>query len=71
MSDLFPLLWLPSLAMLALVAASAFFSASETALFYLSPDELRSMRAGPPREQAAAALLGSPDRLLTGLLFWN
>jgi putative hemolysin len=65
-------LWVPgSIAMLALLSASAFFSGSETALFYLSQDELRTFRLGRPRERVAAALLGDPDRLLTAILFWN
>ncbi|MBA3314189.1 MAG: CNNM domain-containing protein [Planctomycetota bacterium] len=71
MSDLLPLLWLPGLAMLVLVLLSAFFSGSETAMFYLSPDELRAMRLGNGRERAAASLLTNPDRLLTAVLFWN
>ena len=58
--------------MLCLVLASGFFSASETALFYLSHDELRALRAGRSREHiTAAALLSDPDRLLTAILFWN
>ena len=57
--------------MLCLVLASGFFSASETALFYLSHDELRGLRASRPREHMAAALLSNPDRLLTAILFWN
>src|SRR5690606_6488809 len=48
-----------------------FCSGSETAMFYLSPDELRTMRVGTPRERAVAGLLASPDRLLTAILFWN
>ncbi|MGC1273959.1 MAG: CNNM domain-containing protein [Planctomycetaceae bacterium] len=71
MSDLLPLLWLPGLVMFGLAAVSAFCSGSETAIFYLSPDELRAMRSGSSREQAVAALLAAPERLLTGLLFWN
>lgn len=71
MSDVLPLLWLPGLVMIGLVAISAFCSGSETAIFYLSPDELRAMRSGSSREQAVAALLAAPERLLTGLLFWN
>ncbi|MEX0716788.1 MAG: CNNM domain-containing protein [Planctomycetaceae bacterium] len=67
-----PELWLPgSLAMAALACASAFFSASETALFFLSHDELRTMRVGRPRERIAAALLADPERVLTAILFWN
>ena len=57
--------------MLCLVLGSGFFSASETALFYLSHDDLRSFRAGKPRERMAAALLSDADRLLTAVLFWN
>lgn len=65
-------LWAPGLAvMLVLTLASGFFSASETALFYLSHDELRAFRAGRPGERLAAALVGDPDRLLTGVLFFN
>jgi putative hemolysin len=74
MGDLIPLdhFWIPGVvAMLCLVLASGFFSASETALFYLSHDELRGLRAGRPREHMAASLLSNPDRLLTAILFWN
>jgi CBS domain containing-hemolysin-like protein len=64
--------WLPGLvAMLALMGMSAFLSASETALFYLSHEEIRGFRVGRTRERAAAALLSDPDRVLTGILFWN
>lgn len=65
-------LWLPGLlAMLALMACSGFLAASETALFFLSHDEIRAFRVGRPRERSAAALLADPDRALTGILFWN
>jgi CBS domain containing-hemolysin-like protein len=65
-------LWFPwVMAMLGLILASAFFSASETALFFLSHEELRSMRVGSARERLAASLLRRPDRLLTAVLFWN
>lgn len=65
-------LWLPGLAgMLLLILVSAFFSSSETALFYLSHDELRRLRVGRPRERAVVVLLSDPDRLLTAILFWN
>lgn len=65
-------LWLPgTLAMLCLVVASGFFSSSETALFYLTRDELREFRIGKPRQRLAAELLRDPDRLLTAVLFWN
>lgn len=61
--------WL--LAMGVLVLASGFFSSSETALFYLSHDELRAFRMGRARERIVARLLSDPDRLLTAVLFWN
>jgi len=65
-------LWLPGLtAMLCLILASGFFSASETALFYLSHEELRAMRVGTVRDRIAAGLMRQPDRLLTAVLFWN
>lgn len=64
--------WLPGLvAMLVLMGLSGFLSASETALFFLSHDEIRGFRTGRVRERAAAALLSDPDRVLTGILFWN
>jgi CBS domain containing-hemolysin-like protein len=58
-------------AMLVLMVLSAFLSGSETALFFLSHDEIRAFRVGRPRERAAAGLLADPDRALTGILFWN
>jgi putative hemolysin len=64
--------WLAGfVAMLVLMALSAFLSGSETALFFLSHDEIRAFRVGRPRERAAASLLADPDRALTGILFWN
>ena len=59
------------IAMCVLLLGSAFFSSSETALFYLSHDELRAFRMGRARERIAAQLLSQPDRLLTAILFWN
>jgi len=65
-------IWIPGVAaMTVLMIASGFFSSSETALFYLSRDELRRLRRGGSRERTAASLLSDPDRLLTGVLFWN
>ena len=61
--------WL--IAMTVLMLASGFFSSSETALFYLSHDELRAFRMGRARERLVAHLLSEPDRLLTAILFWN
>ena len=63
---------LPMLAaMVVLMACSGFFSASEAALFYLSPRDRRGMTSGTPGEQAATNLLQDPDRLLSAVLFWN
>lgn len=61
--------WL--LAMLLLLCGSAFFSASEAALFYLSRRDRRAFANGSTAQQIAAALLEQPDRLLTTVLFWN
>lgn len=70
MEDIIPLIpWL--LTMLALIACSAFFSASEAALFYLKPLDRREMESGSTAEKAAAELLLNPDRLLSAVLFWN
>lgn len=64
--------WLPGTAVLVvLIVVSAFFSAAETALFYLSRDELRRMQTGTPSERLVAALMRDPDRLLSVVLFWN
>ena len=64
--------WLPAiLAMAGLVLASGFFSSSETALFYLSRDDLIAFRVGTRRQRLVADLLADPDRLLTAVLFWN
>ncbi|WP_166820308.1 CNNM domain-containing protein [Thalassoroseus pseudoceratinae] len=54
-----------------LVIGSGFFSSSETALFFLSQDELRRFRVGKAPERIAASLMREPDRLLTAVLFWN
>ena len=65
-------IWFPgSLALLALIFASGFFSGSETAIFYLSRSELRQFSKGKPSEQIVAALAADADRLLTAVLFWN
>jgi putative hemolysin len=64
--------WLPGvLAMGVLCFASGFYSCSETALFFLSRDEVRAMQVGRPRQRLIAHLLRTPDRLLTAILFWN
>ena len=65
-------LWMPGMiAMLICVCCSALFSASETALFYLSYDQLREYRIGKRRERLIAKLMQDPDELLTVILFWN
>lgn len=64
--------WVPGvIAMVALICGSAFFSGSETALFYLTHDELRGFRVGTKRQRSVATLLSDPERLLTAILFWN
>ena len=67
MDSLLP--WLATMAVL--MACSGFFSASEAALFYLQPKDRRDMASGGPADKAAAALLETPDRLLSAILFWN
>jgi len=58
-------------AMTVLIGLSAFFSASEAALFYLRPGERRRLQFGNARDQVAFRLLTDPDRLLSAVLFWN
>lgn len=58
--------------MVCLLAGSGFFSASETALFFLSSEELQEFkRRNRGSEQRVVELLTDPDRLLTAVLFWN
>jgi len=54
-----------------LLACSAFFSASEAALFYLRRPQRRLLAAGNASQRMAAGLLADPNRLLTAVLFWN
>jgi len=65
--DLLP--WL--IPMIVLMGLSAFFSASEAALFYLTQADRRLMASGSEGEIAALKLLEHADRLLTAILFWN
>ena len=58
-------------AMSVLIFASAFFSSSEAALFYLDHGQRRRLAAGKRPQRIAAALLADPERLLTAVLFWN
>ncbi len=67
MISMFP--WL--LAMAILIGLSAFFSASEAALFSLPWQQRSRMTEGSPGQRACATLLVTPDRLLTAVLFWN
>ena len=63
---------LPGLfAILILLLCSAFFSASEAALFSLRRAQRRELDKGGRAAQAVARLLDDPDRLLTAVLFWN
>lgn len=58
--------------MVCLLCGSGFFSSSETALFFLSSDELEEFkRSGRASELRVVDLLADPDRLLTAVLFWN
>jgi putative hemolysin len=67
-----PELFVPLLAMACLLIASGFFSASETALFFLSSEEIAEFqRSNGASELRVVALLRDPDRLLTAVLFWN
>lgn len=65
--SLFP--WLVTMALL--LVCSAFFSASEAALFFLQPRDRRLLASGNPAERMAASLLKRPERLLSAVLFWN
>lgn len=57
--------------MVILLCVSAFCSASEAALFYLSPKDRREFAQGNPAQRAAAQLLKESDLLLTAVLFMN
>lgn len=63
--------WFELATMTALVAASAFFSGSEAALFSLARADRSEMTRGRAAERRAASLLTRPERLLTAILFWN
>jgi CBS domain containing-hemolysin-like protein len=65
------IVWPWLVAMAVLIACSAFFSASEAALFYLRWQDRRLLEAGSRAQRVAAGLLADPDRLLTAVLFWN
>ena len=60
------------LLMAALLACSAFFSGSETAIFNLTPRDLQRLRAAPGRLPAAIlTLAGEPSEFLNTVLFCN
>ena len=61
--------WL--IAMVVLIFASAFFSASEAALFSLRAGDRIALRNGRRGQRVAAELLDDPDRLLSAVLFCN
>ncbi|MBL8888546.1 MAG: DUF21 domain-containing protein [Planctomycetaceae bacterium] len=67
--------WLATLPIFAAIAVlmlfSAFFSASEAALFYLRDRDLRQLGRGGPRQIAVVTLLQSPERVLSAILFCN
>lgn len=54
-----------------LIGCSAFFSASEAALFFLRRADRRELSIGTPAQRAADRLLADPERLLSAVLFWN
>ncbi len=58
-------------AMVLLIGCSAFFSASEAALFSLRSSERRALGSGTRSQQVADRLLAAPERLLSSVLFWN
>ncbi|MGI9519533.1 MAG: CNNM domain-containing protein, partial [Pirellulaceae bacterium] len=64
-------LWPWLLAMVMLIGLSAFFSASEAALFLLRAGDRRRLETGTAGQRMAARLLDEPDRLLSAVLFWN
>jgi len=58
--------------MLLLLTVSAFFSASETAFFNLTPKQIQLLRKSASRlQKLAARLLKHPPKLLSSLLFGN
>ena len=61
--------WL--ITMVVLMVFSAFFSASEAALFYLRWQDRRALASGSRSQRIAAGLLEHPERLLFTVLFWN
>ncbi|WP_284008917.1 DUF21 domain-containing protein [Haloarcula pelagica] len=58
-------------AIVVLLAASAFFSSSETALFTVSRESLTAVAESDPRAAAALDVLADPHRLLVTILVGN
>ena len=58
-------------AMAVLLGLSAFFSASEAALFSLRATDRSALQTGSAGQRRAYALLQDADRLLSAILFWN
>ncbi len=67
MSELLP--WLPTI--LGLMCVSAFCSASESACFSLSTEQLKAMKDGSSTERIIAHLMATSDKLLIAILFAN
>jgi len=57
--------------MAVLLLCSAFFSASEAAMFSLRKAQRKELSKGTRAQQITARLLDDPERLLTAVLFWN
>jgi putative hemolysin len=71
-ADLVHTMLIPGLLTMALLLlCSAFFSASEAAMFSLRRAQRRELAKGSKAQQTVAGLLEDPDRLLTAVLFWN
>jgi len=60
------------IAMAVLIGVSAFFSASEAALFSLKANERRMLKSSPRSSaRTCGILMRHPERLLSAVLFWN
>ena len=66
-----PVLALQTVLLLLLLAASAFFSGSETALFSLSAEQLQALGRNGARGRRLVGLLKKPTQLLSTLLIGN
>jgi len=59
------------IAVIVLLAFSAFFSGSETALFSLQRSNVAGMSSGSKKQRRVASLLAAPRKLLVTILFGN